>query len=592
MRTNRSQRTKGLFDNLFASRRENKAPRTRRLFAESLEDRRLLSATPNDPSGSAGVGESAPFDFQTALVGDYANLESSSTSEIESVSALFSVGATPENLGALPTPTIDALSGTKSAIVIKFNEFVEGAEKYVVEYSTDSSFATGVVSKSYSSAGSKTISGVSSDAWYYVRVKATATGSADSAYSTSRKIYTNAAALQVPAVQISAVKTSIVVKINEAELATGYVLEYDVDPNFSAPKTKNYASAGVKTISGLTFATRYYFRVKAISDVRNDSRWNEFNYAAGQLSTPSRFASSVGSDFVKVKCYNSASASGFEVEYSTDPNFSNSQRATGPASGLVEVTGLQLGTKYYFRARALGDNVSRVDSNWSPSFSATPKESPSTPAPRQLATPTVTSSASLTEVVVNISEVPGAVNYVLEYSSFSHFGTHTQRTYSYPGRITISGFKSGTVYYFRVKAVGIGIADSEWNVFSQKTTGLVPPNVSASVTKTAVVLNIGAVEGATGYVVHCGLTYQMPTYIEKTYSTSGVKTISGLNPGTTYYFRIKAVSTNSGESDWTRVTAKTNNGSTSAALDLDAAFEDYFDDQEDFWNVLVESRTE
>ena len=297
----------------------------------------------------------------------------------------------------LDVPTIAALSGTKTAIVIKLDA-VEGARNYVVEYATDPSFSD-AVAKTYSSAGTKTISGLSTGTWYCVRVKATATGRPDSVYSETRKVYTGAS-YATPSVTFSAVTTAVVLNIKPGKIDAvqgapeKYVVEYSESPDFSNAKSKTISQAYDEdgtlkpckpTISGLTFGTIYYFRVKAIGSLGNDSGWNNYNgktIAAGQLAVPTFFASKIGADFFNVRCYNSASASGFEVMYSTSPDFSDAQCAQGSASsGIVAVTGLDPNAKYYFKVRALGDNVSRVDSSWSSIVgSATTKAAPTSSA--------------------------------------------------------------------------------------------------------------------------------------------------------------------------------------------------------------------
>ncbi|MBQ9874343.1 MAG: hypothetical protein IJM30_07755 [Thermoguttaceae bacterium] len=261
----------------------------------------------------------------------------------------------------LDAPTF-ALSGTSSALVVKLYP-VEGAESYVVDYSTDPSFAT-YCTKTYASTSTvKTISGLSSGTWRYVRVAAIAADRSDSGYSESAKIFTGSS-LDMPAVSCSAVKSAVVLNIKPVANGESYVVEYSESADFSNARTKTYASSGVKTISGLTFGTNYYFRVKSTSSSANDSRWNSFNFAAGQLATPKFDASAVGSDFIKLRCYNVANASGFEAMWSTSSDFSNAQTVRGSSTGSLAITGLQPNSKYYFKVRALGDNVSRVDSNW------------------------------------------------------------------------------------------------------------------------------------------------------------------------------------------------------------------------------------
>ena len=52
--------------------------------------------------------------------------------------------------------------------------------------------------------------------------------------------------------------------------------------------------------------------------------------------------------------------------FSTSSDFANPRYAQCSASsGTVALTGLDPNTKYYYKVRALGDNVSRVDSTWS-----------------------------------------------------------------------------------------------------------------------------------------------------------------------------------------------------------------------------------
>ncbi|MBQ9873073.1 MAG: right-handed parallel beta-helix repeat-containing protein [Thermoguttaceae bacterium] len=262
----------------------------------------------------------------------------------------------------LDAPTF-ALSGTNTAIVIKLYP-VEGAEKYVVDYSIDPSFAS-YKTKTYTSTETvKTISGLASETWYYVRVKAIASERTDSSFAKTSKIFTGAS-LDMPVVTVSAVKTAVVLNIKPVPGGEKYVVEYADNPDFVNAGTKTYSSSGVKTISGLTFGTRYYFRVKATSSVANDSKPNAINFAAGQLATPKFFVSEIGTNSLKIRCYNSASASGYEVMLSTSSDFADAWRVQGSASGVVTVDGLTPRTKYHFKVRALGDDVSRVNSGWS-----------------------------------------------------------------------------------------------------------------------------------------------------------------------------------------------------------------------------------
>ncbi|MBQ9874792.1 MAG: hypothetical protein IJM30_10040 [Thermoguttaceae bacterium] len=388
----------------------------------------------------------------------YFRVKASATGYNDSAwSSTVSAKTSAQNLEPLAKPTI-ALSATHSAIVAKIDP-VDGAEKYVLDYSTDSTFST-YTEKTYASSGTKTISGLAQHETYYVRVKATATDRADSAYATG-SAYTCTDICPMPAISVDAVKTAIVVKINEVEFADKYVLEYSENEDFSDAKTKTYSTPGAKTISGLTFGTKYYIRVKATSSVANPSRWNEISYRAGQLRTPAHSFTTIGTDSVKVKCWNSPNASGFEVQYSTSADFSNARTVQGPSSGVVEITGLSANTKYYFKARALGDNVSRVESNWTPSFSATTKE-------EMFPAPTVSSSVTASAVVLNISGVSHFTSVEVQYAKNSSFTNATTKAFTSLGAKTFSGLASGTTYYFRVRA-NYSDGTSNWVVLQAKT---------------------------------------------------------------------------------------------------------------------------
>ena len=313
------------------------------------------------------------------------------------VNSIVDLGAYEFKVVPLDVPTIAALSGTKTAIVVKLDA-VEGAQKYVVEYATNSDFSN-AASKTYSSPGSKTISGLPTGTWYYVRVKATATGRPDSPYTEVRTIYTGAA-YAMPSFTFSTTKTAIVLNIKPGRIDASQgapekiVVEYSESPDFSNAKRRiinlptdegGIVKPCKPTISGLIFATQYYFRIKAIGSHGNDSAWNANSgkpIAAGQLAVPKFFTSKVGTEFFNVRCYNSAGASGFEVMWSTSSDFSEIQCAQGSASaGTVSITGLDPSAKYYYKVRAFGDGVSRVDSPWTVIVgSATTKSAPASSA--------------------------------------------------------------------------------------------------------------------------------------------------------------------------------------------------------------------
>ncbi|MBQ2040070.1 MAG: hypothetical protein II486_11525, partial [Thermoguttaceae bacterium] len=94
-----------------------------------------------------------------------------------------SVTATTANavVKGLAAPTASIKSKTATAVQIDIGAVANG-KTYIVEYSTSPDFAN-ASTKSYASSGAKWITGLTKNATYYFRVKATATGYADSNYS-------------------------------------------------------------------------------------------------------------------------------------------------------------------------------------------------------------------------------------------------------------------------------------------------------------------------------------------------------------------------------------------------------------------------
>ena len=540
-----------------------------------------------------------------------------------------------------------AVDTTNTAIVVKIFS-IEGADRYVMEYSTDPSFESGVVHKEYASSqigSAKTFSKLTTLTTYYVRVKATGENFYDSAWTTASPI-PGAPRVAAPTLSASATKSAVIVNIRAVDGAATYELQYSQDPDFTGATVKTYQTGGAKTFTNLPFGTTYYFRVKASGDGYNDSKRSTIEFAAGELSATTLKPSNVNYGSLDLAISVVANASSYALQYATDQNFTDPKTLTYSTYGTKSLSGLDPETTYYFRAKAIGDGVNRVDSKWSvvkttttkaylgqlaaPTFTATATKSAivvkletpvenaakyvvefgtdsnfatcetrsyagvglktisglqtgatyyvrvKTTAPgyadsdyaatvklipggATLATPTVALAQAVnTSLDLEIAEVANSTAYVVEYGTDETFATCETATFASAGVQTISGLTYGQTYFVRVKATSLAANDSKWSAtLEARTTGIDAPTASVSTTKTAVVVKIGTVANASSYVVEYGTD---PSYVGagvKTYPTTGIKTISGLASGTTYYLRVKAVSTEFGESDWVELVAET-----------------------------------
>ncbi|MBR2005150.1 MAG: fibronectin type III domain-containing protein, partial [Thermoguttaceae bacterium] len=142
------------------------------------------------------------------------------------------------------------------------------------------------VTTEISGATSATYQPTSADVGYYIKVVATGTGDYSGSVSatTASAVQSNAEPLASPSLTVSAASSSALsVKIGSVANASSYALEYSTTASFTSSTTitKEYASAGSHTLTGLTANTTYYVRVLAKGDGTSyaDSAWSSVKSA-------------------------------------------------------------------------------------------------------------------------------------------------------------------------------------------------------------------------------------------------------------------------------------------------------------------------
>ena len=220
-------------------------------------------------------------------------------------------------------------------------------------------------------------------------------------------------------------------------------------------------------ITGLTPGTAYEFIAQAVASSGSGclpsvySNALEFTtVAATQLATPTinGFPRASGSTIYTTLQIRLAAtienATTYEYQIALDSNFTNgvltrtsSTVSSGyPVSGYF--TGLTSGTTYYCRARAKGDGVQYVDSEWS--------AVQSTQVASQLATPVVTvSDLSQTTATLSWGAVANRSSYTVKWRAVGA-STWNQTTGLTATSKAITGLTLGTTYEYEVYAVGNG----------------------------------------------------------------------------------------------------------------------------------------
>jgi formylglycine-generating enzyme required for sulfatase activity/outer membrane protein assembly factor BamB len=173
----------------------------------------------------------------------------------------------------------------------------------------------------------------------------------------------------------------------------------------------------------------------------------------------------------------------------------------------------------------------------------------------------------------NWDSVSGATGYRLDVALDNGFTAFVNgfndkdvaNVTSYP----VTGLSANTIYHYRVRAYNTYGTSVSSNTMDVKTMMTTPTATAATdVLQTGFTANWNSVEGATTYhldvATDAGFTTHVTGYNEKEVANVTTYSVTGLNAGTTYYFRVNANNTDGGASKYSNsinVTTLSTNGS-------------------------------
>jgi hypothetical protein len=367
--------------------------------------------------------------------------------------------------------------------------------------------------------------------------------------------------------------------------ATNYYLDVSTAWDFSSFVSgyNNLDVGNVLTysVTGLNGSTTYYYRVRAYNGcgTSSSSSYQSVNTSAG-LSAPSiNSATSITCNSFNANWATVSGATKYYLDVSTDWSFGSfvtgyNNLDVGLGLTYSVNTNLNPGTTYYYRVRAY--NVCGMSSN----------SSYSSPTTSSVTTPTANAASGITcnSFNANWTSYTGATTYYLDVSTawdFSSFVTGYENlnvglVITYPVNTNLN---SSTTYYYRIRAVSLcGTSPSSAYRSLSTSSGLSAPSINSatSITCNSFSANWATVSGATKYYLDVSTDWLFGSFVTGynnldvglvlTYSVN-----TNLNPGTTYYYRVRAYNdcgTSSNSSYSSPTTSSVTTPTANAASDI------------------------
>ncbi|MBQ5367937.1 MAG: pre-peptidase C-terminal domain-containing protein, partial [Thermoguttaceae bacterium] len=495
---------------------------------------------------------------------------------------------------------------------------VAGAAGYVLEYSSDRTFAESEI-LTFEEPSSYTFSDLPKGTVIYLRVKATAPGHSDSAWTRGQAVTpldpdayepnnTRSAAYDLGTASGVLTVNANVHKSGDVdyyrftidavgdeehyvqatyEQTSGFDIDlrlYDADGNQLAVSQKETGTEYM-SLEGLAAGDYYVY----VYNYRSDPGVYSLEICAPDSTSLSRPTFSVFADAptVEITIGAVANAAKYVLQYGTDEAFETYTQKEYTSAGTYSLTGFIENETYYFRVKATAPGWN--DSRWNTASAVIVDKDefePNDVRSEAYDLGTLTEFFSVSTLSLHDAEdidwikfTTGANgtadNYIrITYEHSSCFDLDFGLYNADGNRVLYSSAMSGVEYKtlenlpkgsYYLKIYNYETCD-EGQTYLLEIAPPAPlgpneldfPLVSvASYDLTSISLKIGAVDGAESYVVQYGTDSSFETYSEVSYSSSGTYAITGLSQATTYYFRVKAAAPGHTDSAWTTLSAGT-----------------------------------
>ena len=403
---------------------------------------------------------------------------------------------------------------------------------------------------------------------YYYKIKAE--GNPDSAWSAVESATTAPSSLAATATSNSAINLTWTGNGSNAAIH-GYTYACATNSSFTGA-TYNYVAGNGSTSAshtGLSTATTYWFKIKA-EGTSSDAFDSPYGTVVTTTTTPASLAASViSSSQINLSWSGNSGNSniqGYTIASATNSSFTGAayQYVAGAGSTSFNNTGLYAGTTYYYKIKAEGTSDS-YDSAFTTYITATTTAA----APNA---PSGLTASSVSSSQINLSWTDNSSNetgFEVKRATDSAFTQNVIWIGNIQGSsYSNTGLSASTTYYYKVRAEGTA-QDSAYTATASATTntsGDTIPNAPSGLGATVVAstqVNLSWTDNSsneTGFEVKRATDSaftQNVVWIGNIQGSSYANT--GLNPSTTYYYKVRAEGT-AGKSAYSASVSVTTSG--------------------------------
>ncbi len=347
----------------------------------------------------------------------------------------------------VPVPTGLSLgSEILTEFEVQWDHLAEATEGYILLIAEQSNFSNSTRYNPVVGATSQTVTGLSNNTLYYVKLRAKADG-ALSKFTASESTTTQALGTVAAPTVSTPDYTSATVSWSAAMNANSYAVQFSEDNSFASYQQLPVGNVTSANLTGLKSATQYWVRIMAVH-LTEETVSASNNFTTATLGVPDLSFGTVTESSIAVSWATVTDATGYQLEWAKDINFTTDKQTVTLSENSRVVSGLEDHTTYYFRARALkdGDVVSAY---------GTPKSQQTNqlPAPTGLAMSADNDNAGDRQVSFGWNAVPGATSYMLR--RYDQTGTTLiEEVTTSVNNHTFNALPAASTYQFSVVAVG------------------------------------------------------------------------------------------------------------------------------------------